>query len=161
MLSINRTVPNMHASETMQPSLPTFTKGCIVSKSSIATYWTSDIMGSVRRILSTTSCKSAASRSSIPLAKRDSNTSLAAHNALYTTGAIARCSAFKYAFRLDIANPSRSLMVSKIWTLIFIFISSTMRRMRTHWTASFCPKYAFVGCTILNSLVTTVATPRK
>ena len=29
------------------------------------------------------------------------------------------------------------------------------------WRPSFCPKYAFVGCTMLNSLVTTVATPRK
>ena len=46
-------------------------------------------------------------------------------------------------------------------TVTFMFKSATMRLMMASCWASFCPKKARCGCTMLKSFVTTVHTPRK
>lgn len=158
MLSISLTDPTLHATEMMAPlSFVTTWQGRIVSLSSTATYWISLTNGSCRSIFVTICRRESAETSTVV----ERNTSLAAHRPLNKTGAAARSRGDRYEFRDDIARPFGSRTVSSTTQFTSMFRSSTIRRISTHWAASFWPKYALVGCTMLSSLVTIVATPRK
>lgn len=175
MLSINLTEPTLQANEIIAPSSRlTCVNGCMVALLSTDMYWISDTNGSLPSTDLIVSCNSQLSIEEVDdnalppppppataVRGRRSHWSHAAHKARYTTGAARRSAVVKYAFRLDMANPSASRTVSFTTISMSISKSCTIRRIMTHWAASFCPKYALVGWTIWNSLVTIVATPRK
>ena len=63
--------------------------------------------------------------------------------------------------RDESASPSASRTVGRTRSSISSARSRIRRRMTSTCWASFCPKYAWVGWTIVKSLRTIVATPRK
>src|SRR5579872_27175 len=79
----------------------------------------------------------------------------------YNTAACLRCSGFRYALRELIAKPSFSRTMGQTTIRTSKSRSRTILRTMAACAASFWPKTARSGCTMLNSLATTVVTPRK
>ena len=73
-----------------------------------------------------------------------------------STSAAFLSSGERYVFLELFASPSSSRMIGQPWMESGIFKSFTIRLMIANCCASFCPKYALSGVTMLKSLDTTV-----